>query len=114
MDTHLDENIDQLRHLTTAQLRSKYLELFGQPSHSNHKGYLFRRLAWRLQAFAQGEACRSRLAATPNRSPRRPICASARPTNHCQLNHLGLLLHHRAIRVSPRRVPCWPSAIRMM
>ena len=54
MDAHLDETIDQLRHLTTSQLRSKYLELFGQPSHSNHKGYLFRRLAWRLQAFAQG------------------------------------------------------------
>jgi hypothetical protein len=54
MDAHLDETIDQLRHLTTSQLRSKYLELFGQPSHSHHKGYLFRRLAWRLQAFAQG------------------------------------------------------------
>jgi hypothetical protein len=54
MDSHLDETIDQLRHLTTAQLRLKYQDLFGQPSHSNHKNYLFRRLAWRLQALAQG------------------------------------------------------------
>jgi len=54
MDSQLDENIDQLRQMTTAQLRLKYQELFGQASHSNHKDYLFRRVAWRLQALAQG------------------------------------------------------------
>ena len=54
MDAHLDETIDQLRHLTTSQLRSKYLDLFGHASYSNHKGYLFRRLAWHVQALAQG------------------------------------------------------------
>jgi len=37
------------------ELRSKYLELFGQPSYSNHKQFLFRRVAWRLQALAYGE-----------------------------------------------------------
>ena len=54
MDSELDENIDQLRHMTTAQLRLKYQELFGQASHSNHKDYLFRRVAWRMQALAEG------------------------------------------------------------
>jgi hypothetical protein len=54
MDSQLDEDIDQLRHLTTAQLRLKYQDLFGQASHSNHKNYLFRRVAWRMQALAQG------------------------------------------------------------
>jgi hypothetical protein len=54
MDSQLDEDIDQLRHLTTAQLRLKYQDLFGQASHSNHKNYLFRRIAWRMQALAQG------------------------------------------------------------
>lgn len=54
MDSQLDENIDQLRQMTTAQLRLKYHELFGQASHSNHKDYLFRRVAWRMQALAQG------------------------------------------------------------
>ena len=50
----LGERIDQLRQMTTAELRVKYHELFGQTSHSNHKGYLFRRLAWRLQSLAEG------------------------------------------------------------
>ena len=54
MNAELSEHIDQLRHMTTAQLQLKYRELFGQASHSNHKDYLFRRVAWRLQALAEG------------------------------------------------------------
>ena len=54
MNAELNQHIDELRHLTTAQLQSKYRELFGQPSHSNHKDYLFRRVAWRMQAVAEG------------------------------------------------------------
>ena len=54
MSAELDQHIDRLRHMTTAQLQLKYRELFGQASHSNHKDYLFRRVAWRLQAVAEG------------------------------------------------------------
>ncbi len=54
MDTELNQHIDQLRHMTTSQLQLQYRELFGQASHSNHKNYLFRRVAWRLQALAEG------------------------------------------------------------
>ena len=49
------KEIEQLRRATVAELRAKYLELFGQPSRSNHKQFLFRRVAWRLQAQAYGE-----------------------------------------------------------
>jgi hypothetical protein len=49
------KEIEQLRQATVGQLRVKYLELFGQPSRSNHKQFLFRRVAWRLQALAYGE-----------------------------------------------------------
>ena len=47
--------IEQLRSATVRELRTKYFELFGQPSRSNHKQFLFRRIAWRLQALAYGE-----------------------------------------------------------
>ena len=47
--------IEQLRLATVRELRAKYFELFGQPSRSNHKQFLFRRVAWRLQALAYGE-----------------------------------------------------------
>jgi hypothetical protein len=47
--------IEQLRGATVSELRAKYFSLFGQPSRSNHKQFLFRRVAWRLQALAYGE-----------------------------------------------------------
>ena len=55
MHAELKHDIDQLRHMTTAQLQLRYRELFGQASHSNHKDYLFRRVAWRMQALAEGD-----------------------------------------------------------
>ena len=54
MKAELNQHIDQLRQMTTAQLQLKYRELFGQTSHSNHKDYLFRRVAWRVQALVEG------------------------------------------------------------
>ena len=47
--------IEQLRLATVRQLQSRYFELFGQRSRSNHKQFLFRRVAWRLQALAYGD-----------------------------------------------------------
>jgi hypothetical protein len=47
--------IEQLRRATVSELQARYRELFGQPSRSNHKQFLFRRIAWRLQALAYGD-----------------------------------------------------------
>ena len=53
-DTQIREEIEGLRSLTTAQLKDKYREVFGEHSRSNHKQFLFRRIAWRIQANAWG------------------------------------------------------------
>src|SRR5580658_5683679 len=45
--------IEGLRRLTVGGLREKYREVFGEESRSNHKDFLFRRIAWRLQANAE-------------------------------------------------------------
>jgi hypothetical protein len=47
--------IEGLRHQTVGQLKVKYREVFGAESRSNHKQFLVRRVAWRLQANAQGD-----------------------------------------------------------
>src|SRR5713101_7115525 len=47
--------IDDLGRRTVAQLQIRYLEVFGEPSRSNHKQFLIRRIAWRLQAVAEGD-----------------------------------------------------------
>jgi hypothetical protein len=47
--------IDHLRHKTVAELKVRYLDLFGETSRSNHKQFLVRRIAWRVQALAEGD-----------------------------------------------------------
>jgi hypothetical protein len=53
-NTPLWREIDTLRHQTVSQLRVKYLEVFMQESKSNNRSFLVRRVAWRLQANAEG------------------------------------------------------------
>jgi hypothetical protein len=53
-ETQIREQIEGLRHMTVGQLKDKYREAFGEASRSNHKQFLFRRIAWRLQANAWG------------------------------------------------------------
>jgi len=47
--------IDALRHQSVGELRVKYLEVFGHESRSNNREFLMRRIAWRLQANAEGD-----------------------------------------------------------
>jgi hypothetical protein len=53
-ENEIRQEIEGLRKLTTAQLKEKYREVFGEESRSNHKQFLFRRIAWRIQANAWG------------------------------------------------------------
>ena len=54
VETAMRKQIDELSRMTVVQLRQKYLEVFGEGSRSNHKQFLFRRIAWRIQALAEG------------------------------------------------------------
>jgi hypothetical protein len=53
-EMQMQKEIDALSRMTVGQLRRKYLEVFGEESRSNHKQFLFRRIAWRIQALAEG------------------------------------------------------------
>jgi hypothetical protein len=46
--------IEALRHMTVRQLRQKHAEVFGEETRAHHKQFLFRRIAWRIQALAEG------------------------------------------------------------
>jgi hypothetical protein len=53
--THsLAVRIATLEHMTPAGLREVYAQVFGEPSRSNNKRWLIRRIAWRMQAQAEG------------------------------------------------------------
>jgi hypothetical protein len=47
--------IEDCRKQSTQALRTKYQHLFGESPRSGHKDYLFRRIAWRLQANRYGD-----------------------------------------------------------
>jgi hypothetical protein len=54
VETAMRKEIDELSRMPVSQPRQKYLDVFGEESQSNHKQFLFRRIAWRIQANAEG------------------------------------------------------------
>ena len=50
----VDQTVAALGRMTVAQLREKYLEVFGEPSRSGNRDFLFKRVAWRVQSLAEG------------------------------------------------------------
>src|ERR1017187_2498845 len=55
METAILMEIENLRRASLAALRGKYREVFQEEARSRHREHLFRRIAWRLQALAEGD-----------------------------------------------------------
>ena len=54
MSLNMKKELAALEQMTVGQLQERYTEVFGEPVRSRHKHYLVRRIAWRLQANAEG------------------------------------------------------------
>jgi hypothetical protein len=54
MDPDVVRAVVELTNLKIPILKERYRELFGEPSKSSNKQFLVRRIAWRLQANAEG------------------------------------------------------------
>lgn len=55
MKIDIDREVAALEGMSTGQLCERYAELFGQPVRTRHRAYLIRKIAWRLQAVAEGD-----------------------------------------------------------
>jgi hypothetical protein len=55
MDPTVIRSIEELATSKIPVLKKRYRELFGEESKSSNKQFLFRRIAWRLQANAEGD-----------------------------------------------------------
>jgi hypothetical protein len=55
MALNIRKELEAMHTMRVAELRAKYLELFGEPPRSRHRQHLVRRIAWRLQAIAEGD-----------------------------------------------------------
>jgi hypothetical protein len=47
--------VENLRRATLAGMREKYREVFHEETRSRHREHLFRQIAWRMQALAEGD-----------------------------------------------------------
>jgi len=54
MTLNIAQEVVSLQQLTIVELRHKYIEVFGEACRSRHKQWLIKRIAWRIQANAQG------------------------------------------------------------
>jgi hypothetical protein len=55
MAQDLKKEVDRLGEMTVSELRQRYAELFGEPTRTWHKDWLRKRVAWRIQALAEGD-----------------------------------------------------------
>ena len=54
MAMNVGKKIAALKRMTVTELREKHVDVFGEPTRSGHKDYLVKRIAWRIQANAEG------------------------------------------------------------
>lgn len=55
MPIDVAKELAALRRLTPKELRARYAEVFGEPTTTGNRTWLVRRIAWRLQALAEGD-----------------------------------------------------------
>ena len=54
MKLNLSKEIALLEQMTVGELQDRYANVFGEAARSRHRQYLIRRIAWRVQANAEG------------------------------------------------------------
>ncbi|HEY7157268.1 MAG TPA: DUF2924 domain-containing protein [Gemmataceae bacterium] len=54
MEQTLNPNLAALPRLTTSELRARYTEVFGEQPSTWNRVWMLKRIAWRLQALAEG------------------------------------------------------------
>jgi DUF2924 family protein len=52
---NLDQELAALPRLTVTDLRCRYAQIFGETTRAGNKTWLVKRIAWRLQALAEGD-----------------------------------------------------------
>lgn len=55
MTSNVHDEIAALQHMTTGELAERYAELHGRACRTRHRAYLIRKIAWRIQANAEGD-----------------------------------------------------------
>jgi hypothetical protein len=88
MELNVHKEVAAMQRLGAKQLRGRYAEVFGEATTANNKTWLIRRIAWRLQALAEGDLSeRARRRAEELVDPDRSHATNSGAclTNHCRI-----------------------------
>jgi hypothetical protein len=55
VELNILNEVAALQRLTIGQLRQRFTELFGEATHASNRTWLVKRIAWRMQALAEGD-----------------------------------------------------------
>jgi hypothetical protein len=55
MSVNVGKEVAALQRMTIKQLKERYAEVFGEATNAANKAWLIKRVAWRLQALAEGD-----------------------------------------------------------
>ena len=55
MMSEIEQEVAAMRQMSVRQVRARYVDVFGEPPRSRHRVHLVRRIAWRMQALAEGD-----------------------------------------------------------
>jgi hypothetical protein len=55
MTLNIEREVAAMQRMATCELAEKYADVFGESTRSRHRQYLIKRIAWRMQANAEGD-----------------------------------------------------------
>src|ERR1700757_3263926 len=55
MTVNVGKELAALQRMTVKELKARYAEVFGENTNAANKAWLIKRVAWRLQALAEGD-----------------------------------------------------------
>jgi hypothetical protein len=100
MDLNVGREVAALKRLTVKGLQARYAEVFGEGTNCHNRDWLVKRIAWRVQALAEGdlsERARWRAAELARDADLRTTVPAAKPTATIADDHTSV----RAVRFEP-------------
>jgi len=67
------EQLAELAGMSTGELRDRYLKVYGEPTQSRNREYLRKKVAWQIQALAEGGLSELALARIEELAPLAPL-----------------------------------------
>ncbi len=100
MTLDIEREVAALRQMPTGQLCERYAELYGEPTRTRHRLYLVRKIAWKLQALAEGDL--SERARRRAEELARGTELRVMPPTSADVTHAAAVVAQAAVATDPR------------